>query len=424
MRLLAALPPTQLCWLCLASLCWAFGFGVGAPLASLWLQDAGHSNTVIGWNTGVYYVGIALAAVATPWMMRRWGKGCPVLGIAASAVTVAVFPWGGSLLGLFALRLANGVAGAMSLIPVETYVNHQAIPSERARSFGYYALSIGLGLALGTLIGMQLYTDHPYLAFVLGGLVTLAGSLVLQVAMRWPVMHRDEGDCATPLNFRTNILCFGSGWAQGFLEGGMIALLPIYLLGIGFSDDGASWLMSCTMLGVIGAQVPVAWLADRFGRQTVLIGCYAVAIGGLLVLPSLRGTAPLAFWLLVVAAGSAAFYPLGLALLGERTGSTALARANAWFLAINCLGSLVGPVVAGTAMDLFGNQAFFYAGEAAVAGVLVVSLGSHLMGRRSRAHHIPKFETRVDRRPPEGIAGPQGSRLVGIPSDQVPGRAA
>ena len=71
MRLLAALPPTQLCWLCLASLCWAFGFGVGAPLASLWLQDAGHSNTVIGWNTGVYYVGIALAAVATPWMMRR-----------------------------------------------------------------------------------------------------------------------------------------------------------------------------------------------------------------------------------------------------------------------------------------------------------------------------------------------------------------
>ena len=87
----AALPPPQLCWICLASLCWAFGFGVGALLASLWLQDVGHSKTVIGWNTGVYYMGIAVTAVATPWMMRRWGKGCPVLGIAASAATMPKF---------------------------------------------------------------------------------------------------------------------------------------------------------------------------------------------------------------------------------------------------------------------------------------------------------------------------------------------
>jgi MFS family permease len=384
MRIRSLLPATQLWWLCLASLCWAFGFGLGAPLASLWLQDAGHGKTVIGWNTGVYYMGIALAAVATPWLMRRWGKGCPVLGIAASAVTVALFPWGGSLLGLFALRLGNGIAGAMSLIPIETYVNHQAAPDARARNFGYYAFSIALGIALGTLAGMQLYISHPHFAFILGGLVTLAGGVVLQIAMRWPVMHPEEGDRATPLNFRANFLCFGSGWVQGFLEGGMIALLPIYLLAIGFSEDGASWLMSCTMLGVIAVQVPVAWLADRFGRQTVLLGCYAVAVGGLLVLPSLRATGPLACWLWVVAAGSAAFYPLGLALLGQRTRAPALARANAWFLGINCVGSLVGPVAAGTAMDLFGDQALFHAGEAAVVSVLLVSVVLHLLQRRSR----------------------------------------
>src|SRR5712691_4216677 len=112
MRLRAALLPPQLGWICLASLFWAFGFGVGAPLASLWLQDAGHSNTVIGWNTGVHYTGIALAAVGTPWVMGRWGKGWPVAGMAPSAVSVAVFPWGGSLLGLFVVRVGNGIAGA------------------------------------------------------------------------------------------------------------------------------------------------------------------------------------------------------------------------------------------------------------------------------------------------------------------------
>jgi MFS family permease len=161
----------------------------------------------------------------------------------------------------------------------------------------------------------------------------------------------------------------------------MIALLPIYLLAIGFTEDGTSWLMSSTMLGVIAVQVPVAWLADRLGRQAVLLGCYVVAAVGMLVLPPLRGTAPLAFWLLLVAAGSAAFYPLGLALLGERTRSSGLARANAWFLGINCIGSLVGPIVAGTAMDWFGNQALFYSGEVAIVSVLVLSAVARALGR-------------------------------------------
>src|SRR4051812_41566238 len=106
--------------LCLASGCWAFNFGLGAPLASLWLRDAGCSDTLIGLNTGLYYLGIALAANLVPGMMRRWGRSALVLGMVASAGTVAFFPWAGGLLGYFVLRGLNGVAGAISLIPLES----------------------------------------------------------------------------------------------------------------------------------------------------------------------------------------------------------------------------------------------------------------------------------------------------------------
>src|SRR6267378_5881482 len=118
---------------CLASLFWSFNFGLGAPLASLWLQDHGHSATVIGLNTGVYYLGIALAAGLVPWMMRRLGRGTLVAGMLASGITVAWFPWGGSLAGYFVLRLLNGLAGAMSLIPLETLVNRNSPPEQRSR---------------------------------------------------------------------------------------------------------------------------------------------------------------------------------------------------------------------------------------------------------------------------------------------------
>src|SRR6516225_2401576 len=57
--------------LCLASGGWAFGFGLGAPLASLWLRDAGHSSRVIGLNTSFYYLGVAVDAALLLSMCRR-----------------------------------------------------------------------------------------------------------------------------------------------------------------------------------------------------------------------------------------------------------------------------------------------------------------------------------------------------------------
>jgi hypothetical protein len=68
--------------LCLVSVLWAFSFGVNAPLASVWMPSAGCSDSLIGLNTGAYYLGIALAASGVPWAMRRFGPGALVLGMA------------------------------------------------------------------------------------------------------------------------------------------------------------------------------------------------------------------------------------------------------------------------------------------------------------------------------------------------------
>jgi MFS family permease len=352
--------------LCPASLCWSFGFGVGAPLASLWLRDAGCSATVIGLNTAVYYLGTALAAGFIPWMMRRWGRGCAVAGMLLSALTVALFPWGGSLGGWFVVRLFNGMAGAMSLIPMETLINRQAPPEHRARDFGYYAFTVALGIALGTLIGVPLYPQAPRTAFVLGGCINLIAAGIVQGWLLWPRLPEEKRDDRHPLAFGRHFLSFGSAWSQGFLEGAMMALLPVYLLASGLSETGVGWLMSGMMIGVIVCQVPVAWLADRLGRTAVLLGCYAVTAGALGTLFHGTNRFGLAVCLFVAGACSSALYPLGLALLGERLPPSGLARAGAWYLAINCIGSVTGPVVAGAAMDRFGNAAVFVAGMVAV----------------------------------------------------------
>jgi MFS family permease len=358
--------------LCAASVLWAFSFGVNAPLAALWMQEAGCGDTLVGLNTGVYYLGIALAAGVVPWLMRRFGSVALTAGMLASAVTAAVFPWGGGLAGWFALRGLNGAAAALSLIPLETIVNGRSEPRRRAQNFGCYAFCIALGMALGNLVALQLAPSAPRLAFLLGGAAALLGTAIVPAWRPTLPDQAQNNEGRTPLHVRRNLLAFGSGWSQGFLEGGMVGLLPIYLLSVGLSHGAVSWLMGGLMIGVILAQAPVAWLADRLGRTAVLAACNVVALLGVGCLLWTGGTLWLAFWLFVVGACSGAFYPLGLAVLGERTPPGGMSRAGAWFLGVNCLGSLTGPVVAGVVMEWLGRGALFVAGGAAVGLVLAV----------------------------------------------------
>jgi MFS family permease len=292
----------------------------------------------------------------------------------ASGLTAAAFPWSNSLASWFTVRPLNGMAAALSIIPLESLINRQSAPEHRAQNFGYYAFCFALGMALGTLVGLRLYGTWPRISFLLGGVGPLAGALVV-LAWRplFSTAAEQEQDHGV-LGIRRNFLGFGSSWSQGFLEAGMVALLPIYLLTVGLSQEDTGWLMSGLMIGVILAQVPVAWLADRLGRTAVLAGCNLIALLGIGCLLVSNGQAWLALWLFAVGACSGAFYPLGLALLGERMPPAGLARANAWYLAINCAGSLTGPFLAGAAMDHFGPRALFLAGGSAVLLVLIIWL--------------------------------------------------
>jgi MFS family permease len=377
--------------LSVASAGWAFSFGLGAPLASLWLYEAGCSAKVVGLNTSVYYLGVAVASLFVPLLMRGSGRVCVVTGMVADALATALFPWGLYPAGWFALRLIAGVGSALSLIPLETLVNHNAPRDRRARDFGVYAFCVALGVGLGSVAGFGLYTLSPPLAFAIGGLLTLAAAGL--IGCGWPsVRLPEEASTDKPLSLNHNLLSFGTAWVQGFLEGGMMTFLTIYLVALGLSETIISGLLGGLFLGVVISQLPVAWLADRLGRLGILLACHAVLFGGLLILPVCVGSIGLGAWLFLLGACCGALYPLGLVLLGDRVRAAALAKANAWYLSSNCVGSLSGPVLLGFVIDLFGMKAQFAAGAAAILVVVVVGLAGQ---RRHDAG--PVQATNVDR---------------------------
>jgi MFS family permease len=380
--------------LCLASGAWAFAFGLGSQVCTHWLKHHGASDTLIGLNHACYYLGVALGSLCVARLARRLGTSCAAWGMVASGLTLALFPWGGGTFGWFVLRLVNGWASALSLIPLETLVSRASRPTERARNFGCYGVALTVGGALGIGAGLHFYRPGNTLAFSLGSVLPLlAALLVFRLPDRAPALASSAA-ASVPPDLGRKVLSYGTAWCQGFLEGGMLAFLSLYLLAQGLSADTAGALMGIAMLGVILLQVPVGWLAARCGSITTLLGCYALVIAALLAIPFCPSVAWLAVGLFVFGASSGALYPLGLSLLGEAASENQLARAFAGYLAMECLGSQLGAATMGRARDLWGEPAMFAAGIAAALCVPITWGGWqwYQRGRRPESSSLRLYQ--------------------------------
>jgi MFS family permease len=342
---------------------------------SYWLKARNVDDTAIGIAQSFYYFGLAVASCAVPWLTRRMSaQTCAGLGMIGAGVTLGLFPWAGEICGWCLLRFASGWAGAMSLVPLETVVSRDSLPERKTQNFACYAVSLTVGGALGMAVGAHLYVPGDALAFYVGAGAALAGGVGLL-----SLFHHSPSSASptipASLDLARNFLSYGAAWSLGFLEGGMLVFLPLFLVGRGFSEENAGMLMGVTTLGVIFFQIPVSWLADRLGKTPMLLSCYAAVAIGLLAIPWLSHGVALAAGLFCFGACSGAMYPLGLALLSDRVPPGNLARAYAWYLAIECVGSQAGAALMGKARDIWSETAMFHVGLVTVASVFALWLG-------------------------------------------------
>jgi MFS family permease len=359
---------------CLASATWAFSFGTGTQASTHWLNDHGASETLIGWSHACYYLGLAATSLFIPTLTRRFGSATTMIGMLGSGITLIVFPWCEGAAAWCLLRLANGGAGALTLIPLESLVSRSSDAAKRTRNFGFYAVALTLGGALGIGVGLHLFPHAPVLVFVLGGVAPCAAALVFARSLAVEVPEDDSEQAKIVFDGPRHLLSYGTAWSQGFLEGGMLAFLSLYLVTLGLSHEAAGTQMSATMVGVILFQVPVAWLAERWGNRNILLACYGLVIATLAILPWLRAEPAwlLAMGLFVFGACSGAMYPLGLAMLGEHLPESQLPRAYGRYMAIECVGSMMGAAIMGWMRDRFGEASMFPTGLLAVTAVVCV----------------------------------------------------
>ncbi|HEY7764860.1 MAG TPA: MFS transporter [Aestuariivirgaceae bacterium] len=337
----------------------SFSLGEMFPLLALKMEKWGMSTSIIGVNSAMAPVGILLAGLFIPKLAHKFGsRRVTLVMVVLTALVILSYPAVPNIAAWFVLRLAQGMFVATLFALSEAWVVRFAEGRYRARIVGVYASVVSASFGLGPLVIRQMGIEG-YAPFIAGAVVMLMAlipiSLVDEKSTR--AADRDEEHVSVLAFAPKAPLLLLAVCIHAVFDGALLSLLSVYGVRYGYGVEAAAMLITALALGNVFFQVPIGLIADRTSKQGTIKFCFAAATVLALLLPFAMGS-PL-IWPLLLLLGAAGFgiYTVSLALLGDRFTGTDLVGGTAAFASVWGLGSLLGAVVCGWAMDGFGSDA-------------------------------------------------------------------
>ena len=330
------------------------GFGLTYPLLNVILESRRIDAAVIGLNAAMGPLGIILSGPFIPRLAARFG-GRPLALAAMIAIILVLlsFPLFPAIEMWFVTRFLFGVAGGTLYTLSEAWILGFAPADARGRVAAIYGSMLSLGFSAGPFL-LPYAGVEGWLPFVLAAMLVAVSALPLLFIDLDDGRHEHAGG-TTMLGFvrRAPLLLFAVATLTMF-DAVMLAFFPIFGLRSGLDLKTASWALAVAIAGNAVLQYPVGWLADRWSRQGVL---WIAAVATPLLAMSLPFvvTTPL-LWPVALLLGTSAYavYIIAMTVMADRFQGTDLVAGSAAFGAMWGVGGIVGPPVAGIALDLLG----------------------------------------------------------------------
>ena len=357
-----------------------FALYVLTPVLSLHVVALGGTSAQVGLLFAVFsLVAVVLRPAAGAWIDRQGVRrallpGAAIMVLASLGLQAAAGP-----AVLTALMAAIGVG--YGLVTMAAAMLAASAPAERrARALSIYYMAPPMAMAVATPLALALFRGPG-----IGANFALVTALGL-VAAAFGVSPRSApGPRAARVPGATSLWSRGAVPLSAVLtvaamgQSALYAFLPLHAAAHG-QEGHLSWFFGVYSVGMIVFRIAVSGLADRLGRTQLLLpalGCLAVGFGVLIPPPTPTHLAAAA---VLLAAGSAALYPMLVALVVDRVpererGVAMGTVSGAWDLGVFAGSLLIGAVV---------EQASHGAGFVTASALVVTALGALLLVERRR----------------------------------------
>ncbi|MCQ9374803.1 MFS transporter [Methyloversatilis sp. XJ19-13] len=332
----------------------------------------GFGSPFMGLLGSMFFAGFLVGTHVAPRMIRRVGH-VRAFAFFTSAVACAVLlhellvvPWVWAL-----VRLLTGISMVGLYTIVESWLNSQAAPAQRARVFSVY-----MGVNLGALaLSQQLLHLGPASGHVLFGVAALlVSAAVMPVAatrLIQPVLDHSASVDLKSLYAKAPI-ALAAAFASGLAMGAFWGLGAVWADGNGIGHQGIAAFMTATILGGALFQWPIGLLSDRIdrGRAIAFVSFGATVCAIVLMAVASRGTLTVSLAGFIYGGFAFALYPMAVARMIDRLEPHEVLSGSSSLLLIHGAGAAAGPLLAGFTMALAGGAAlpmWFAATQGALA---------------------------------------------------------
>jgi len=329
--------------------------------------------------------GVTLLTVSIPMgaASDRIGRRMPlVLGMAALAASTVLFAFGRSLPVLFAARLVQGAADAITWVVGFALVADLFGPAERGRATGIIMSGTSFSFMIGPSLGGWLYelggARMPFIAVAV--LAVIVGAAFLWLVEPHQHAGRELVPVAAVLRTPEIAACAAAVVAASATTSMFEPVLALHLAAMGVGPAriglvfGTAAVVTTTLHPVIGR------LADRLGARRLTLAGLMLSAPGTILLGQTWSYASTIVLFVIAAAAIALVITPSLAYMGEATSAAGIGSFGVAYGLYNVAwgaGLLGGPAIGGFVYERLGFTALSLAWAPLPLGVswLVIRVG-------------------------------------------------
>lgn len=332
-------------------------YGLTLPLLSLVLDTQGISKTVIGLSiVAQASAGVLITPFASRLIIRVGAARIMQLATLLAAITLILLGVWQNVIAWFPLRFLLGGAAAILWSASEAVINELADDNWRGRIIGVYGSAGAAGFALGPLVLLTTGTTGMLPFLVTAALIILAGVPLLWLHNRAEEeVDRSHTSLMRIFRIVPYIMILNLTYAAAIEA--FIAFFPLFGIHIGLGEARSLSLLTTFALGGVFWQLPLGWLADHVRRHRLLLSCIVLTMIGFAAMPAVIAKPVIGPAFAFSLGGvEGMIYALGVILLGQRFRGAELAAASVLYTGMWGAGTMLGPLIIGAGMDVFGNS--------------------------------------------------------------------
>lgn len=352
--------------------------GILGATFSLYAEDLGASVVFIGLLTSLTGLTALIGSIPIGVLSDRVGRGRVLaFGMTGFALSMALFALAPSPAFLIPGRLLLGASMVASFWIAAAYLGDIVSSAERGVAFGLLTTAMGLGFAVGPLIGGQVAeVSSTRVAYAVAAGVGVAGVLVVILVLnrRRPAtarIARPRVSIRESLRVGRQRTLIAAGIANilsAIAFGGAVAtFFPLLGNDMGLSDATIGTMFAVRALASTVVRLPSGALTGFIGSRYVVLAAITVEMVAVIGIGTADSRGPLLAWLILEGIGYGAFLASAQAYIAEHTVEATRGAAIGFYSMTGGIGNTLAPLALGVVADIFSLVAVFY-----VSGGLVL----------------------------------------------------